>query len=66
MRKTIASLAAFLFASTLFLTAKAQSSEPSSSTLVGEIIAVVAVVIVLAFIAYAGYKVVKKWSRQSD
>lgn len=57
--------------STLFFTAIAEvTSTPSasqqSSNLIGEIIGVVAIVVIFSVIAYAGYKVVKKWSSQSD
>ena len=56
--------------STVFLTVSAEiTSTPSasqSSNLIGEIIGVVAIIVIFSVIAYAGYKVVKKWSSQSD
>lgn len=37
-----------------------------SSGFIGEIIGLVAIIAVFSVIAYAGYKIVKKWSSQSD
>jgi hypothetical protein len=68
MRKTIAVVAVFLYISMLVLTATAQTPDSSSATpqssssLIGEIIAVIGIVAIFAVIAYAGYKVIKKWS----
>jgi hypothetical protein len=69
VRKTILLSAAFTYISTLILTASTQTAEPSNANsqggtaLIGQVIAVVWIVAVFAVIAYAGYKVVKKWSR---
>ncbi len=71
LRKTPVLLAVFVFMSTLILTVNAETnSTPStsqqSSNLIGEIIGVVGIIIIFSVIAYAGYKVIKKWSSQSD
>jgi Tfp pilus assembly protein PilE len=69
MRKTAVLSAFFLYVSTLILTVNAQTTEPSNAssqggaTLIGQVLAVVGIVVVFAVIAYAGYKVVRKWSR---
>ncbi len=73
MRKITVALAIFLYASTLVLTASAQTTDsptPNPQTtpnLVGSAIALVALVIIIAIIVFAGYKIVRKWSSgQSD
>jgi hypothetical protein len=65
MRKAIASLAATISSSALTLTVNAQTPDQSNpgTTLAGEVIAVVAIAVIFGVIAYAGYKIVKKWSR---
>ncbi len=65
MKKALASLTALFSSSALIAVASAQTPEPGNSAgnLVGEAIAVVIVVAVVAFLVYAGYKVVRKWSR---
>ena len=71
MKKIVAALAIFLYVSTFILTVSAEStSTPSasqqSSGVIGEIIGTVALVVIFSVIAYAGYKIIKKWSSQSD
>lgn len=40
------------------------SATPTPETpLIGNILGTVAVIVIFVFIAYAGYKVIKKWSR---
>ncbi len=68
MRKTTVLSAVFLYISTLILTVKAQTTDPSNvnpqstTTLIGQVIAIVVIIVVFSFIAYAGYKLLKKWS----
>lgn len=69
MKKIITTLAVSLYISKLILTVSAQTVDPSnvqSSSLIGQIIAIIGVIAVFSVIAYAGYKLVKKWSSQSD
>jgi hypothetical protein len=72
MRKTTVISAVILYLSTLILTASAQTvqptidSGPSDATLIGQVLAVVGIVVVFAVIAYAGFKVVRKWSRSQS
>jgi ABC-type phosphate transport system permease subunit len=66
LKKIIATLAVFLYISTLILTVSAEStSTPSASQqgsgVIGEIIGTVAIVVIFSVIAYAGYKIIKKW-----
>ena len=69
MRKTTVISAVILYLSTLILTASAQTAQPTTAggasdvTLIGQVLAVVGIVVVFAVIAYAGFKVVRKWSR---
>jgi hypothetical protein len=73
MRKTTVIPVVILYLSTLILTASAQTTQPttasgtSDATLIGQVLAVVGIAVIFAVIAYAGFKVVRKWSRsQSD
>jgi hypothetical protein len=44
--------------------AQTVSATPTpESPLIGNILGAVAVIVIFVFIAYAGYKVIKKWSR---
>jgi membrane protein DedA with SNARE-associated domain len=44
--------------------AQTVSAAPTpESPLIGNILGAVAVIVIFVFIAYAGYKVIKKWSR---
>jgi len=69
MRKPTVISATILCLSTLILAANAQTAQPttasgtSDATLIGQVLAVVGIVVVFAVIAYAGFKVVRKWSR---
>lgn len=68
MSKTITLSTVSLYISTLILTVSAQTTDPtnanppSTSTLIGEAIAVVGIVAVFLVIGYAGYKMIRKWS----
>jgi hypothetical protein len=68
MKKPIAALALCLYLSTIFLTANAQTLQPTSTpnpenpSLIGLILAGAAVILFFAFVAYAGYKIIKKWT----
>jgi hypothetical protein len=67
MKKTIILSAVFLYISMFILTVKAQTTEPSNansqntSTLIGQVLAVIGIVVVFSIIAYAGFKILRKW-----
>jgi hypothetical protein len=73
MKKLTAIIVIFIYASTLFFTAGAQTTDsptPNLQTppnLVLSTIVFVVLVIIVAIMVYAGFKIVKKWSSgQSD